>query len=96
MRDIYHKFDDGSDYLIRSDAIMTRRGLVYDTIDRNFVLEVVDALCDYESIQIYDYRTRQYLTIHPRDLNDRKPVLRQINAILKEHGIRPRRSPRGR
>jgi hypothetical protein len=48
-----------------------------------------------EKAQIYDHKTKQSLVIRPSDLNPRVPTMRQVNRILKDHGIRPRRSPRG-
>jgi hypothetical protein len=82
------------DGLARTDALSVRGEIIYDTSFRDFAAEVVDALSDYETVKIYDHATRQHLTVYPAQLDDRKPVLRQLNRILEAHGIKPARFPR--
>jgi hypothetical protein len=78
-----------------TDAYKTRHGIVCDTGDRSFILDVMDEIEFGENAQIYDHKTKQWLVIRPSDLDPRVPTMRQVNKILKAHGIRPRRSPRG-
>jgi hypothetical protein len=78
-----------------TDAWNTRQGLIFDTWDRDFVDEVTDQLEAGEPAQIYDYGIRGGVVIRPSDLDPRLPTMRSVNRILKDHGIRPRRRPRG-
>jgi hypothetical protein len=60
----------------------------------NLASEVIEELHAGEKAQIFDWKTAQRVVIRPSDIDPRRPTLRQINAILREGGIKPRRFPR--
>jgi hypothetical protein len=68
---------------------------VCSTDEPGFVLEAVEALLEFETLVVLDPPTGRSATILSSEIHPRKPALRQLNAALREAGIKTRRWPRG-